>query len=703
MQKALLTSHPPDEAPHTETIEAMVASDDIEGLLAHTDLFFEVRCRTEELIQYLKQKKTLHRLLDFIFFAGSTETAEQALQLIRSCENINEVMAPIVDDTSILDLPFHALQSFSDQIRAELRRPNTLLYSPTILPKHLISRSAHVCEAFSKVIKSIMWTGRRFCAVLSFLKTNSKYLHTWLQFLYDASMADAFRYLFYDSTTRCQSAIDAIRDLATCSNIFDLLVEYILHPDSPQDYLLSASDILCKVLVREIPGVSQPVLAYVPRISTHIIRHRFIDDTTHWQIQPLSEIVLCAMSYMSVKMLQCYRATSPDALASVPAAILNERHSQFNSLLGVELDRNVLISTIPDSDYMLDTANPGVTLTPLGLPTIDDYEQGIYKIYFCILSAFNNWDAQLELLQKNNGREIPLGAVLLFRLAARILSISADVRNSLVPDEPPKYYTSNNVQITSPYSYSVDNFSRLPESGHHVSSGNIKVPLRDIIYCGGIPVHVGVLSIVKKVVALKLHIISISCISKFPASTVVHFCALQILQSTLQYGREMPEVTIAVATEPSIMLRFETASYGVYSEFNKRSSSLSHLVQLARYLLRLCFGISDQMDLKYKMQYLENGKLSNLPCDMHEMPELVWKHGIYPTSLSAALRLAQELSTSGEDGKIVYNELLDALSSSPGFVKFSEVFLEKDETTPTVFSDGTKHVSTISNTDSILS
>lgn len=45
----------------------MVASDDIEGLLAHTDLFFEVRCRTEELIQYLKQKKTLHRLLDFIF------------------------------------------------------------------------------------------------------------------------------------------------------------------------------------------------------------------------------------------------------------------------------------------------------------------------------------------------------------------------------------------------------------------------------------------------------------------------------------------------------------------------------------------------------------------------------------------------------------------------------------------------------------
>lgn len=88
---------------------------------------------------------------------------------------------------------------------------------------------------------------------------------------------------------------------------------------------------------------------------------------------------------------------------------------------------------------------------------------------------------------------------------------------------------------------------------------------------------------------------------------------------------------------------------------------------------------------------------------MHEMPELVWKHGIYPTSLSAALRLAQELSTSGEDGKIVYNELLDALSSSPGFVKFSEVFLEKDETTPTVFSDGTKHVSTISNTDSILS
>lgn len=140
---------------------------------------------------------------------------------------------------------------------------------------------------------------------------------------------------FYDSTTRCQSAIDAIRDLATCSNIFDLLVEYILHPDSPQDYLLSASDILCKVLVREIPGVSQPVLAHVPRIATHIIRHRFIDDTTHWQIQPLSEIVLCAMSYMSVKMLQCYRATSPDALASVPAATLNERHSQFNSLLGL--------------------------------------------------------------------------------------------------------------------------------------------------------------------------------------------------------------------------------------------------------------------------------------------------------------------------------------------------------------------------------
>lgn len=91
------------------------------------------------------------------------------------------------------------------------------------------------------------------------------------------------------------------------------------------------------------------------------------------------------MSYMSVKMLQCYRATSPDALASVPAATLNERHSQFNSLLGVELDRNVLISTIPDSDYMLDTANP-VLLSPLGLPTIDDYEQGIYKIYFVFLA-----------------------------------------------------------------------------------------------------------------------------------------------------------------------------------------------------------------------------------------------------------------------------------------------------------------------------
>ncbi|EFO63483.1 Hypothetical protein GLP15_3802 [Giardia lamblia P15] len=703
MQKALLTSHPPEGAPHGETIEAMVASDDIEGLLAHTDLFFEVRCRTDELIQYLRQKETLHRLLDFVFFADNTETAEQALQLIRSCENINEVMEPIVDDPSILDLPFHALQSFSDQIQAELRSPSTPLYSPTILPKRLISRGAHICEAFSKVIKSIMWTGRRFCAVLSFLKINSKYLHTWLQFLCDASMADAFRYLFYDSTTRSQSTIDAIQDLAAHSNVFDLLVENILHPGSPQEYLLSSSDILCKILVREIPGISQPILAHVPRIAAYIMHHRFLDDATHWQIQPLSEIVLCAMSYMSVKMLQCYRATDPDALASVPITILNERQSQFNSFLGVELDHDLLISTIPDSDYMLDTASPDIILTPLGLPTIDDYEQGIYKIYFHILSSFNHWDAQLELLQKNNGREIPIGAVLLFRLAARILSISADVRNSLVPDEPPKYYTSNNVQITSPYSYSVDNFSRLPESGHHVSSGNIKVPLRDVIYCGDIPVHVGVFSIVKKIVALKLHIISISCISKFPASTVVHFCALQILQSTLQYGREIPEVTIAVATEPSIMLRFETASYGVYSEFNKRSSSLSHLVQLARYLLRICFGISDQMDLKYKMQYLENGKLSNLPSDIHEMPGLVWKYGIYPTSLSAALRLAQELSNSEEDGKIVYSELLDALSSSPGFVKFSEVFLEKDETTSTVFSDGTKHISTISNTDSILS
>lgn len=137
------------------------------------------------------------------------------------------------------------------RIRFELNCGDLIPYSTLQLYSQSISYLAALMFARpSKVIKSIMWTGRRFCAVLSFLKTNSKYLHTWLQFLYDASMADAFRYL-YDSTTRCQSAIDAIRDLATCSNIFDLLVEYILHPDSPQDYLLSASDILCKVLVRD--------------------------------------------------------------------------------------------------------------------------------------------------------------------------------------------------------------------------------------------------------------------------------------------------------------------------------------------------------------------------------------------------------------------------------------------------------------------
>ena len=95
MQQALINPDPPDKG----TIEALVASDDMEGLLAHVDLFFEVRCRTDELIQYLEQKNTLHRLLNLIFFADSKEIAEQALQLIRSCENITDVMNPIVDDT----------------------------------------------------------------------------------------------------------------------------------------------------------------------------------------------------------------------------------------------------------------------------------------------------------------------------------------------------------------------------------------------------------------------------------------------------------------------------------------------------------------------------------------------------------------------------------------------------------------------------
>lgn len=697
MQEALLSSCSLDRG----TIEGMVASDDIEGLLAHTDLFFEVRCRTDELIQYLKQKKTLHRLLSLIFFADNREVAEQALQLIRSCENINDVMVPIVDDLSLLSLPFDALKSLSDRIRADMQGTITD-HSPIVPPKHLIPYAIHTCEAFSKVIKSVMWTGGRFCVVLSFLTTNPKYLHTWLQFLADTSMADAFRYIFYDSTTRGQPMIDAVQELATHTNILDLLVENVLHSHSSQEYLSCSSDILCKILVREIPGASRPLLEHVPRIATYIMHHHFIDSTAHWQIQYLSEIVLCAMSYMSVKMLQCYRAAGPAALSAVPSNILSKRESQFKSLLGVELDNGTLISIIPNSGYILDTADPGLVLTPLELPIIDDYEQSIYKIYFHILSAFNNWDAQLELLQKNNGREIPVGSVLLFRLAARILSISADVRNSLVPDEPPKYYTSNNVQIISPYSYSIDNFSRLPESGRYISSGNIKAPLRDIIYCGDTPVHIGVLSIVKKAVALKLHAVAVACISKFPSCTAVHFCALQILQSTLQYGQNIPEVTLAVATDPSIMLRFKTASYGVYLGLNQRNSSMSYLIQLARYLLRICFGISDQMDLKYKMQHLENGKLSSLPNDIHERPDMIWKHGIYPTSLNAARRLAQELSHSEENSRILYKELLEALSNSIEFVKFSEVFLEKDETVPAVFSDGSRHAYTVSNTDSIL-
>ncbi len=699
MQQALINPDPPDRG----TIEALVASDDMEGLLAHVDLFFEVRCRTDELIQYLEQKNTLHRLLNLIFFADSKEIAEQALQLIRSCENITDVMNPIVDDTSLLVLPFNALQSLSDQIRAGPHNSSIPLHFPTALPKHLISHSIRICEAFSKVIKSIMWTGKRFCAVLSFLVANSRYLHIWLQFLHDTSMADAFRYLFYDSTTRSQSVVSALQNLLTSTNMLDLLVENIMHPDTSQEYLSSVSDILCKIVVREIPGASQPILSHVPRIAAHIMHHRFLDVATHWRIQPLSDIVLCAMSYMSVRILHCYRTIGPDALAAVPANTFRDRESQFEGLLGVALDQGTLVSTIPTSGYLLDTADPNLILTPLGLPAIDDYEQGIYKIYFHILSTFNNWDAQLELLQKNNGCEIPIGAVLLFRLVARLLSISADVRNSLVPDEPSMYYTSNEVQIASPYSYSADTFARLPDSGHYASSGNIKASLRDIIYCGSVPVHMGILSIVKKVVALKIHTVAVSCIGKFPSSTVMHFCALQILQSTLQYGREMPGVTLAIATDPSIMIRFETASYGIYLEFNKRSSSLSHLIQLARYLLRICFGISDQMDLKYKMQHLENGKLSNLPSDMQKMPGTTWKHAIYPTSLSTALRLARELSRNEEDGKIVYSELLEALSASPGFVKFSETFLEKDETVPTVFSDNVKHVYTVSNTDSILS
>lgn len=698
MQNALLSSCSFDRG----TIEAMVASDDIEGLLAHADLFFEVRCRTDELIQYLKQKETLHRLLNLIFFTDNKEVAEQAVQLIRACENINDIMSPIVDDLSLLTIPFNALKSLSDQIQADMSGLIGTSHTPIVFPKHFISCILRTCEAFSKVIKSLMWTGRRFCVVLSFLTTKSQYLHIWIQFLADTSMADAFKYIFYDSTSRGQPMVDAVQELATHTDILDLLVENVLHTGSSSEYLSSLSDILCKILVREIPYVSRRLLDQVPKIATYIMHHHFLDNTAQWQIQYLSDIVLCAMSYISVKIVQCYRAAGPDALSTVSSDVLSKRESQFQALLGVEVDNGVLLSVTPESRYTLNSSATNIVLTPLGLSIIDDYEQNIYQIYFHILNAFNNWDAQLELLQNNNGREISVGSLLLFKLVGRILSISADVRNSLVPDEPSKYYTFNNVQISSPYAYSMDNFSRLPESGRYINSGNIKAPLRDIIYCGSIPVHVGVLSIVKKVVALKFHTIAVSCIGKFPSCTVVHFYALQILQSALQYGPNIPEVTLSVATDPSIMLRFKTASYGTYLKRNQRSSNVTYLIQLARYLLRICFGISDQMDLQHKMQCLENGKLSNLPDDIHERPEVTWKHSIYPTSMNAALQLAQELSRNEENNKIVYKKLLEVLNNSTEFVKFSEAFLEKDETVPTVFSDGCKHSYTASNTDSIL-
>ncbi|TNJ27492.1 hypothetical protein GMRT_10795 [Giardia muris] len=631
----LCPQDPTCEESEGDELGELIRNDNLAALIAHDGIAFQLRCREELLIEYLQTPTTLAQLLTLIFRDDcDQEEANCAITVVQACENISQVLSVITDTPGLLSIPFDSLRRHS-----------------TLLPRghyEVPRRFQHISRSFGQVLKSLMWSTKRLLSILSFLRERREYLALWLQMACDSYVMDAFSFLLYDSSRKAEIAEEVARFVCDVG-IIDVVAANIVDVTISTEYAGALAQLLCVIVIGRLPAVAEQVHAQLPRFLSFLLETKFTEPEAQSRIEVIGDLILCCMSMTCVQEAGIYNVHLEE-LNSLSEAVVGRRRE--------ELERCYAGSDQPQ-------------LTPLGIAPIDDYEKMYFPIHVALARLCQRIPHQLEILQGRFARSVSFGVVVLLRLAARVLSIAADVRNSLAPRRDSFRETFNSIILTDPYSYSPTTPAALPDSGDTGAGGAPDISFVAVVQAAGVPLGLGVVHFARAFVSCGLHRIAVQMLEKFPNATCVHYLASRILMSLIEYGPVSPDVCLATIETSGLLRELETISFAAYQPPRDRNSRVVHVILVARFALRTAFGVPDEGVLLSKLRKLDSHRIIVPGCRLTEPVA-------YPMSLSTATTFEE---------RCVFPELLRLLRQSHAYVMFSRVYLEIDERVDAVFSE----------------
>lgn len=613
----------------------LIRNDNLSALIAHEGIAFQLRCREEFLIEYLQSPTTLAQLLTLIFRDDcDQDEASCAITVVQACENISQVLSVITDTPGLLSIPFDSLRRHS-----------------TLLPRghyEVPRRFQHISRSFGQVLKSLMWSARRLLSVLAFLRERREYLALWLQMACDSYVMDALSFLFYDPSRKAEIADEVARFVCDVG-IIDIVAANIVDVAISTEYAGALAQLLCVIVIGRLPAVAEQVHAQLPRFLSFLLETRFTEPEAQSRIEVIGDLILCCLSMTCVQEAGLYK-THLDALNSLPTTVVSRRKE--------ELEHCYSGSEPPQ-------------LTPLGIGPIDDHEKTYLSIHVALTRLCRRIPHQLEALQGRLARSVSFGVVVLLRLAARILSIAADVRNSLAPRRDSFRETFNSIILTDPYSYSPTTPAALPDYGDAGAGGAPDISFEAVVQAAGVPLALGVIHFARAFISCGLHRIAVQMLEKFPNAACVHYLATRILLSLIEYGPVGPDVCLTTIETSGLLHELETINFMAYQPPRDRTSRVVHVTLVARFALRTAFRAPDEGVLLSKVRKLDSQHIIVPGCRLTEPVT-------YPMSLATATALEE---------RCVFPELLRLLRQSRAYATFSLVYLEVDERADAVFSE----------------